>query len=181
MNNSIIKAKEKADKKHPIRSWWSKNNYKVLRVIFFPAWIYYILREKYKDKNYASLTYTPELCKKYLDKVLPNMVAHYCEDAKIFLISDSDDMGDIEFYDFWQYRKQNKKYKKFFVKFEYKIKEYILNEYEIDGYSKMTLLNWTHWDQAKNKFGWSETPYNSDYKKGVVFYIEGEINRTISL
>jgi hypothetical protein len=172
MNNKIIEAKEKADRKRPIRTWWRKNNYKVLRIIFFPFWIAMILHEKYKDKSYATLSWSEEICKQYLDKALPKMVVHYCEDAKTFLISNADDMGDIEFRDLWDYRKQNKKYKRFFVKFDNQVKEYILNNYTIDGYSKITLTNWTHWDQAKEKFNWSGTPYNKDYCKGVVFYID---------
>ena len=46
MNSEIIKAMSKKKKTHPIRKWWSKNGYKVLRIIFFPIWIILIIHEK---------------------------------------------------------------------------------------------------------------------------------------
>lgn len=170
MNDKLIKAKEKHDKKHPIKSWWRKNGYKIMRVILFPIWISYEIKTRLKDKWYKELEFSPEVCKAYLDKVLPGMVAHYCEDAKCFLISNTDDMGDIQFCYFWQSSQINKKYESFFLKFTRLCEEYILNNYQIDGYQKMVLLNYSDWKQAAKKFDWNGTPYRSDYVKGVIFY-----------
>ena len=36
MNNEVIKAMNRKEKKHTFRKWWSNNGYKVLRVIFSP-------------------------------------------------------------------------------------------------------------------------------------------------
>jgi len=172
MNDSLIKAKAKKDKKRPIRDWWRKNDYKVFRVILFPVYFVSLFSERHKDKTYEQMEFSSDVCKKYLDKVLPNMVAHYCEDAKNFLISSTDDMGDLEFHDFWGSYNKNKKSSRFFLKFDNQFRDYIMNEYQIDGYQKMTLTNWTHWDKAKEKFDWGGTPYNSDYAKGVIFYVD---------
>lgn len=174
--NKIIKTKEKFDRKqnNKIRKWWRKNNYKIYRVILFPIWIVITLLEKHDNKQYEQLKYSPEVCKKYLDKVMPFMVAKYCENAKEILISDADDMGDIEFGDFCgdKLRKKYKNIYQFFSKFHRSFKEYVFTEYQIEGYEKMTMTNWIEWERAKNKFDWGNGPYNSDYVKGVVFYIE---------
>lgn len=142
-----------------------------MRVILFPIWIVYEVKTRVKDARYKNLCFSKETCKEYLDKIMPLMVSTYCEDTNEFLISNSDDVGDIEFSDFWNARKLKKKYKQFFLKFYSQCEEYILNEYNIDGYSKMLLLNYIDWKNAKTKFGWSVS-YNADYKKGVIFYIE---------
>lgn len=122
------------------------------------------------------MKFSTELCKKYLDKVMPFMVSKYCDDAKEFLISDADDMGEIEFSDFHGslISKKYRKIEMYFAKFYDPLKGYILEDYQIKGYQKMVLTNWTHWEQAMKKFNWGGTPYHSDYRKGVVFYIENE-------
>ena len=39
MNKEVIKAMNKKETKvNEIRKWWSKNGYKVMRVVFFPVW-----------------------------------------------------------------------------------------------------------------------------------------------
>ena len=156
--------------KMTLSKWWDKNGYKIMRVILFPIYLIVLLNEKRKDAAYKSLEYTDEKCKRYLDKVMPKMVARHCEDANEILISSCDDMGDIEFSDFR--RCKNKKAARFFLRFSQKVKEYILEEYVIEGYKKMVLNNWTHWEKAKEKFDWGGTPCNQDYAVGVIFYQE---------
>lgn len=36
MNKEVEKVINKKNKEHPVKDWWRKNDYKVLRVIFFP-------------------------------------------------------------------------------------------------------------------------------------------------
>ena len=39
MNNEVIKAMNKKEtKRDEFRKWWSKNGYKVMRVVLFPLW-----------------------------------------------------------------------------------------------------------------------------------------------
>ena len=45
MTNEVIKAMQ-GKKEHKARKWWSKNGYKILRVILFPFWIGSILLNK---------------------------------------------------------------------------------------------------------------------------------------
>lgn len=45
MTDEVIKAMQ-GKKEHKIRKWWSKNGYKIFRVILFPFWIGSILLKK---------------------------------------------------------------------------------------------------------------------------------------
>ena len=50
MNKEVIKAmNKKRTKMDGIRKWWSKNGYKVMRVILFPIWIGVVLKDKIEN------------------------------------------------------------------------------------------------------------------------------------
>ena len=168
MDKKLLKSKAKRDKKRPMRTWWRKNGYKVWRVILFPAWIYYTLKDKRTEKTYKELQFSPELCNKYLNRVLPDMVARECEDINCFLISDSESMGDIELSYLYDSRSIKEKYRRFFGRVRNQVKEFILNEYTIDRYETVILNRWTDWERMSTKYGW-RTPWDSDHCKGVLF------------
>lgn len=175
--NNIEKQFQKQDRKknNALRKWWRKNDYKVLRVLLFYIWIPCWAYDKIKDARYENLTYSNATTKKYLDKVMPKLVAHYEENPNTILFSDADDFGGITFRDlsFSSFMKKHfKKESKYFSKFNRLIKKYIIEEYQIDGYKKIVLDNWMDWNKAKEKFGWYHTPYNANYVKGIVFYKE---------
>ena len=55
MNAEIIKAMNRKNEKHPVRDWWKKNGYKVLRVVLFPVWGCMWAGEKIKGKINAQI------------------------------------------------------------------------------------------------------------------------------
>ena len=71
MNSEIIKAMNKKKKIHPIRKWWFKNGYKVLRIIFFPIWIILIIHEKIINWLNSRQSWNEERAKKILDYYIP--------------------------------------------------------------------------------------------------------------
>lgn len=173
--NNIERQFQKQERKRnsSMRKWWSRNGYKVCRVVFFYIWIPVFVYEKIKDAQYKNLKYDNNTTKKYLDKVMPKLVSHYEESPNLILFHNTSDFGGIRFYwdlcSNWMTRKF-KKETKYFAKFHGLVQKYIIEEYQIDGYEKMVLDNWIDWDRAKEKFDWYDTPYNKDYAKGVVFY-----------
>lgn len=181
---SFEKQLNKRISKHNIRNaaffkWWRKNDYKVYRVIFFPIYIIQLIREKCHKHTYDKLQFSNEKSKKLIDKELSRLVAYDIDCGLIskdeeIAICTSNDFG-ISFSSFgvW-YRGQNKSAKNYFLKFSSEIKEFIINEYAIDGYQKMVIDDWIKWDKAKEKFGWYSTPNNKDYAIGVIFYKEKE-------
>lgn len=173
--NNIEKQFQKQEKKKnsSIRKWWNKNAYKIARVIFFYIWIPILVCEKVKDSKYKNLKYSDDTTKKYLDKVMPKLVSHYEENPNLLLFHNTSDFGGIRFYwdlcSSWM-QKNFKKETQYFSKFHWLVQKYIIEEYQIDGYEKMILDNWTDWSKAKEKFDWYGVPYNVDYAKGVLFY-----------
>lgn len=165
--------KQEKKKNSSIRRWWRNNGFKILRVIFFYVWIPTLVHEKIKETRYKNLKYTDATTKKYLDKVLPKLVAHYEEDQNNILFHNTRDFGGINFYwdlcSSWM-KGKFKKETQYFTKFSKQVQEFIIQEYNIPGYEKMVLNNWAAWNSAKEKFDWFYTPYDVDYAKGVAFY-----------
>lgn len=175
VKEQIEKAYAKKQKK-TFAKWWNENGYKIMRVILWPIWLYEILREKKEKRDQERLNaagFSKEVCKKYLDKALPDLIAKSHDASDEILITDADDMGGVYFNQL--YRCKNKKISNFFSRFMIDVKNYIIEEYTIDNYNKITLSNWTDWARAKDMFDWYDTPYHSDYRKGVVFYTDDQI------
>lgn len=178
--NKIEKAKAKYQKRqnNKLRKWWNKNDYKVLRVLFFYIWIPTWLCEKHRANKYRKLVWLPETAKKYLDKVLPYLVRNETEHEEI-LFTNADDMGGIKFYWSFSRLEKVKRYKtaaRYLCKFNQQVKQFIIEEYQIEGYQKMILDNWTLWDKAAKKFDWYSGPWDKDYAVGVIFYKEEKNN-----
>ena len=79
MKNKIEKqvAKKQRRKNNKLRKWWSRNDYKVWRVLLFWLWIPIMLFNKKKDNQYKTMQYSEKRAKKYLDKVLPYLVSYW--------------------------------------------------------------------------------------------------------
>lgn len=174
--NNIEKTFKKKEKREAskIRKWWQKHGYKVLRVLLFYIWIPCWCHQKLKDKRYKEMSYNDDTTKKYLDKCLPALVAHHEESSDVFIFHDCDDYDGIRFY--WSFsaswfRKKFKKQSSYFVKFSREVQNYIINDYQVEGYAKRVLDNWIDWSDVCKRFDWDK-PWNVDHAKGAVFYKE---------
>ena len=174
--NDIEKAFKKKEKREnsKVRKWWRKRGHKVLRVLLFYIWIPCWCFQNLKDKRYKEMSYSNDIAKKYLDECLPALVARHEESSDVFIFHDCDDYSGIRFY--WSFtsswfRKKFKKQSSYFVKFSREVKEYIINGYQIDGYSKIVLDSWRSWSEACRRFDWNK-PWNADHAVGVVFFKE---------
>ena len=172
MKNKIEKqvAKKQRRKNNKLRKWWSKNDYKVWRVLLFWLWIPIKLFRKINERKYKATQYSDQITKKYLDKVLPYLVSYWDEDPSRFLFTTASDMGGISFRALMSLPSRYSKQRRYFTKFYQDVKEYILKTYEIDGYEKFTIFTYNDWQTAKEKFDWYGTPYDDDIAKGVVFW-----------
>ena len=172
MNYKNIK-KQKAKRHSPIKQWWRKNDYKVFRVIFFPLWIGSVLHKKYKDTEYENLTYSPELMKKYVDKVFPWIVIYKGEPIEEILITNDeyyDAFGGLLFSDFvYHARYKNKKVKQYLLKFSNQFKQLMLDEYEIEGYKKTVLQTSKEWQELAEQREWQIPYWRGDSVVGVLF------------
>ena len=89
MNKEVIKAmNKKRTKMDGIRKWWSKNGYKVMRVILFPIWIGVILKDKIENYLNSKCKWSDERANEILSYYIPR-VADWDEKTKSFYFADN--------------------------------------------------------------------------------------------
>lgn len=124
MNKEILKAIENKQKKHPFRDWWSKNGYKVMRILLFPIWIYSLIN----DWNYTRTTWDEKRADKILNYYIPQR-SEWNPKEKHFWFFDNG-MG-------WDSTKCLKiKDRVFWRKFKWEIRKYLINKFELEGFEK---------------------------------------------
>ena len=135
MNKEIAKAIQKKEQKHTLRKWWNKNGYKVLRIIFFPIWFGYLVKEKIAKKLNARNSWSDERANEILTYYIPR-----CSDW---------DAEDEDFYFFdngygWSINLA-KKHLKFKDRRFWKvnngfcggeIRDYLIEKFELEGFEK---------------------------------------------
>lgn len=162
--------KKKRRENNKLKKWWRNNSYKVWRVVLFWLWIPIKLLCCINKKRYKAMQYSDETTKKYLDKVLPYLVAYWGEESNCFLFTSAGDMGGINFKALMSLPRRYRKQGRYFVKFYQEVKTYIVRTYEVGGYEKFQILTSADWYAAKEKFDWGGVPYYDEIAKGVVFW-----------
>ena len=136
MNKEIIKAMNKKEtKRDKFRKWWSKNGYKVMRVILFPIWWGIKAKEKITSYLNSKCEWSEERANEILSYYIPRK-ANWNENDKCFYFFDNG-MG-------W-----GRKYNKRFIKFRDrrwwdcncgfwggKIRTYLIEKFELEGFKK---------------------------------------------
>lgn len=136
MNNEIIKAMNRKSKNNAFRKWWSKNGYKVNRVIFFPIWIGSVIAEKIKKYLNNREVWSEERVKAILDYYVPRR-ADWDETDKTFYFFDNGygwSMGCAKKYLKRKDRRWWNVHQRGWV--GGKIRDYLINKYEINGFTK---------------------------------------------
>ncbi len=134
MNTEVIKAMNKKPKNNTLRKWWSKNGYKVNRIIFFPIWIGTIVVEKIQKKLNARQVWSEERVKTILDYYVPRK-AEWCEEDKTFYFFDNG-MGWGNLAKRYLKRKDRRWWNNHRGWVGGKIRDYLINNYEIAGFTK---------------------------------------------
>lgn len=134
MNAEVIKAMNKKESKHTFRKWWSKNGYKVNRVIFFPIWIGTVIAEKIQKKLNARQVWSEERVKAILDYYVPRK-AEWCAEDKTFYFFDNG-MGWGNLAKRYIKRKDRRWWNNHRGWVGGKIRDYLINNYEIAGFTK---------------------------------------------
>lgn len=138
--NDFNKNMEKVSKTAPIKNWFGRNGYKIVRVLLFPAWFYVIIRDKYRKVRREKMVYSDQQAKFLLDKYLPYHVKNWLEEDGSFLMFRyaGQYCGELDFYNFAS--KMKRKHASYFNKFITKIERYFIDQYEIDGYTKYSTV-----------------------------------------
>jgi hypothetical protein len=136
MNAEVIKAmNRKEPKTKKFREWWSKNDYKVYRVIFFPIWIASILGAKIKKWLNSRQTWSDERAKEILDYYIPRRANWDAEDQEFYFFDNG--FG-------WSLNSAKRYLKRKDRRFwnihkgwcGSKIRKYLIEEFELEGFTK---------------------------------------------
>ena len=139
MNAEIIKAMNRKNEKHPIRNWWRKNGRKVMRVVLFPIWVPVWavdkIQNKIKSKMYARIEWSDERANEILSYYVPR-TGNWDEETQTFYFFDNG-YG-------WSMCSAKKRLKfkdrRFWNKFRGygggEIREYLMNSFELEGFTK---------------------------------------------
>ena len=135
MTKEIIKAMNRKEKKHPIRKWWNKNHYIVMRIILFPIWIGIVITEKIKKYLNNREIWSEERVKAILDYYVPRR-AEWSEEDKTFYFFDNGYGWSMGLAKKYLKRKDRRWWNKYRGCYGGKIRDYLINEYEIAGFKK---------------------------------------------
>ena len=131
----FIKAMNRKNEKHPIRDWWHNNGYKVMRVVLFPIWGYVRASDKIKSKLTAQIEWSDERANEILSYYVPRKCSWNEEDQELYFFDNGYGWSMC-------YAKKHLKFKdrRFWNKFNGwtggKIREYLLNTFELEGFTK---------------------------------------------
>ena len=139
MNSEIVKAMNRKNGKHPVRDWWRKNGYKVWRVVLFPIWYPMQMWERLSYKWHAARSarqiWSEERANAILSYYIPRR-AEWGEEEKTFFFFDNG-MGwgfhSAKKYLKWKDRRW---WKKFCGWTGGKIRDYLINQFELEGFVK---------------------------------------------
>ena len=134
MNAEIVKAINEKNKKHPIRKWWNKNGYKVMRVVLFPIWIGMVVKEKINKYLNSRQAWSDERAKEILNYYIPRR-ANWCEEDKTFYFYDNG-MGWGNLAKNYLKLKDRRWWNNYNGFWGGEIRLYLIEEFELEGFTK---------------------------------------------
>lgn len=153
MNPEVIKAMNRKNEKHPVRDWWKKNGYKVWRVVLFPIWcpirLWEVLYTKWYIAQNARQPWSEERANEILSYYIPRR-ADWNDKEKTFFFFDNGmgwSLHSAKKYLKWKDRRW---WKKFCGVWGGKIRVYLINDFEMEGFTK------EHGDCSE---GWTEVNF----------------------
>ena len=147
MNKEVEKAMNKKERKiNAIRKWWSKNGYKVMRVIFFPLWWGICIKDKVNYYLNKREEWSEERADEILNYYIPRK-AEWDAEEKCFYFADNG-MG-------WEMKCHHKKIKRrdrrWWRIHAYcwggKVRTYLIDKFELEGFTKELGDNYDGWTE----------------------------------
>lgn len=139
MNPEVIKAMNRENEKHPVRDWWRKNGRQICRVVLFPIWYPMRLWERLRSKWYvaqnAKHPWSDERANEILSYYVPRNCSWNEEEQELYFFDNG--LG-------WAMshakkhlkRKDRRWWNKFNGWTGGKIREYLINRFELEGFAK---------------------------------------------
>jgi hypothetical protein len=150
MNKEIIKAMNGKKEPSKLRKWWKKNDYKVWRVIFFPIWIGSIIKEKIEKFLNSRNKWSEERANEILQYYIPRR-AKWCAEEKEFYFFDNGYGWSMNLAKKYLKRKDRRFWKVNSGAWGYKMRSYLINEFELEGFTKEVLNTDDSWTEISFK------------------------------
>lgn len=136
MNKEVIKAmNKKQTKMDDIKKWWSKNGYKVMRVILFPLWMYVCI----KEKLIPWLNSLNQWDEKRADEILAYYVPRFAdweEEEKVFYFFDNG-YGWLPAFAKKHLKLKDRRFWKIHTGcWGGEMRRYLINKFELEGFTK---------------------------------------------
>lgn len=148
MNKEVIKAMENKNESslNNLKKWWSKNSYKIFRVILFPIYIITILCDKYKAIVRKANPWNEERAQEILNYYIPRS-SDWSDEEKAFYYFNNGFGWNMCFA-----KKHLKRKDRNFWKYNYnQIRRYLIEKFELEGFIKKV---------GECGDGWTELNFN---------------------
>ena len=153
MNAEIVKAINEKNKKHPVRKWWNKNGYKVMRVIFFPIWAWMVISEKIQKKLNARQVWSEERVNIILNYYIPRRAEWDVEEKEFYFFDNGYGWG-MNLAKKYLKRKDRRWWKNHTHWGGGDVRKYLVEKFELEGFTKKVLSNYS--DQTEIVFKLNE-------------------------
>lgn len=139
MNKEVIKAMNKKEKKTSnFKKLWVKNNYKIYRVLFFYIYLPSVACEKIKNYLKSRIEWSEERATEILNYYIPRR-AEWDDEDKEFFFFDNGYGWSFHFAKKYLKRKDYAFWKKFGSSWCYEIREFLVKDFELEGFSKTVI------------------------------------------
>lgn len=148
MNKEVIKAMENKNESslNNLKKWWSKNSYKIFRVILFPIYIITILCDKYKAIVRKANPWNEARAQEILNYYIPRS-SNWSDEEKAFYYFNNGFGWNMCFA-----KKHLKRKDRNFWKYNYnQIRRYLIDKFELEGFIK---------EVGECGDGWTELNFN---------------------
>lgn len=150
MNSEVVKAMNKKEtKRDEFRKWWSKNGYKVIRVVLFPLWWGIQAKEKITSYLNSREEWSEERVKEILNYYVPRKAEWNAED-KCFYFFDNGYGWSMSFAKRYLKRKDRRFWNIYTGGAGGKIRSYLIKEFELEGFEK---------EVGNCDYGWTEISF----------------------
>lgn len=136
MNKEVIKAMNKKETKiDKFRKWWSKNGYKVMRVILFPIWWGIKAKEKITSYLNSKCEWSEERANEILSYYIPRK-ANWNENDKCFYFFDNGTGWEMKYNKKKIKPKDRRWWKNYTRIWGGEVRTYLIEKFELEGFEK---------------------------------------------
>lgn len=135
MNAEVVKAMNRKKKNSILSKWWSKNGYKIMRVVLFPIWIVIVIYEKIDYWLDCRNLWSEKRANEILSYYIPRK-AHWNAESKTFHFSINNWTWSVSNAKKYLKRKDRRFWLNHSSLFGGNIHSYLVNSFELEGFTK---------------------------------------------